>query len=255
MFLHRIAMVMSVFASASACSSAGSTAPEGGAGTGGTQGQGNAGGAAGLSAGSGGQAGQATAGQGAGGEPLIEAPGPQTTKEEEPLSVQINASPQARVFAEEIPPGARWQEESRTLSFTPDFLQGGATYNATFTAIYDTRRETISFTIAVQDTIHPPAPAIIKTEQADGYSRLTVQQITDDYLDSPGYAGRTFNAVVIVPSQPPAGLPVRVGLHGFDGAPSTDGWSGEYRIFPHDPMNSYWWGYAEALPGETLPRG
>lgn len=60
-----------------------------------------------------------------------------------------------------------------------------------------------TFTITVNDTIHPPAPTIVKSEPLAGFTRLTLSQVTDTFLDSPGYAGRSFQAVVTVPDAAP----------------------------------------------------
>jgi hypothetical protein len=245
---------------------AGGKAGSGNAGSG-NGGSGNAGsGQAGSGNAGSGNAGSGNAGSGnaggggSGAAPVITAPGPQTIAEEQTLTVPIAVSAvgggKVRVFVTQMPPGARWDEGARQLTFTPDFLQGGSTYPVSGTATDGAQQATASFAITVTDTIKPPDPAIVKTEDMDGYKRLTVRQTTDSYLDSPGYAGRTFDAIVIVPVSPPAGgLPVRVGLHGFDGTPSTEGWKGEYRIFPHDPMDTYWWGYADNLPGGDPSKG
>jgi len=159
----------------------------------------------------------------------------------------------ARLFAEGLPPGATWDEIRGELAFVPDFLQGGHTWSVKMTADDGTSRVSRTFDLTVTDSIVPPPPVVSRTETFDGYLRLTVTQTTDRYLDSPGYAGRTFSAVVIVPTQTTNRLPVRVGLHGFGGAPEMAGWSGEYRIFPSDPNDTYWWGYASTLPGPAVP--
>lgn len=159
----------------------------------------------------------------------------------------------ARLFAAGLPPGAHWDEARGELDFVPDFLQGGRTWSVEMTAVEGAARVTERFDLTVTDDIAPPAPVITRTETFEGYLRLTVTQTTDGYLDSPGYAGRSFTAVVIAPTQTAARLPVRVGLHGFGGAPQTDGWSGEFRIFPSDPNDTYWWGYGSSLPGPTVP--
>lgn len=157
-----------------------------------------------------------------------------------------------RVFALGLPPGAAWDEPSRTLSFTPDFTQGGDRWTVTILAHDAAARVEASFDVVVRDTIRPPAPEIVDTEffEASGYVRYTLSQVTDDYLDSPGFAGRAFAANVSVPLEvPPEGVPVRVGLHGIGtAAPSGAGSDKEIRISPHDPDNTYWWGYAASLP-------
>lgn len=198
-----------------------------------------------------------TAGSGGGGPsenhpPVITPPGDRDVDEEQALSVPIQATDAdgdpVRLFLTGLPPGARWDEAAGILTFTPDFIQGGRAWTVNITADDGHERAQASFTITAHDTIHPPAPTIVKSEPMGGFTRLTLSQVTDTYLDSPGYAGRSFDAVIIVPDPAPGKHPVRVVFHGFDGAPWTDGWSGEFRINAHDPMDTYWWGYADSLP-------
>jgi hypothetical protein len=185
-------------------------------------------------------------------------PGALSVDEETALVAAVHAEGgrgAARLFAEGLPPGARWDEATGKLTFVPDFTQGGLRSTVKLTADDGQSRARATFDIHVVDTIKPPVPVITKSEPMAGYARLTVTQTTDSFLDSPGYAGRTFTAIVIAPTATGAPLPVRVGLHGFDGAPDTAGWSGEFRIFPADPANTYWWGYASALPGGAPTSG
>jgi hypothetical protein len=185
--------------------------------------------------------------------PVITAPGAQGVDEEQALTVTIDVSdPEGdalRVFLTGLPPGARWDEAARQLSFTPDFTQGGDAWTVEILADDGTQRASASFQVQVRDTISPPDPVVAYSEDFGAWTRLTLSQQTDDFLDSPGYAGRYFEAVVTVPNDGAASLPVRVSLHGYGGAPWTEGWEGEYRIMPHDPENTYWWGYSEELPG------
>jgi hypothetical protein len=157
-----------------------------------------------------------------------------------------------RVFVLGLPPGATWDEPTRTIRFTPDFTQGGDRWTVTVLAHDDGARAESTFDLVVRDTIQPPEPEIVNTEvlNGSGYVRYTLSQWTDDYLDSPGYAGRKFTAKIMVPLEvPPEGVPVRVGLHGFGTAnPAGTGSASEIRISPHDPDNTYWWGYASSLP-------
>lgn len=181
-------------------------------------------------------------------------PGAQQVDEERALAIDLRTEGGAgtpRVFVEGLPPGAIWDEAAGRLSFTPDFTQGGATWQVTVTADDGRARVTGAFDIAAIDTIRPPAPVIESTTIQAGHTRLRLIQATDAFLDSPGYAGRSFTAVVTVPSAASMTnrLPVRVGLHGFSSQPSTDGSSTEFRIYPHDPANTYWWGYSALQPG------
>lgn len=155
-----------------------------------------------------------------------------------------------RVLATGLPPGALWDEEARTLRFTPDFTQGGERATIIFRADDGATRVEASTDLTIEDTIRPPDPEIVGSSDEGGFTRYEVSQVTDDYLDSPGYAGRDYAAVVTVPSEPPPeGVAVRVSLHGIGTAsPATSGSSAEIRIAPHDPDNTYWWGYSTSLP-------
>jgi len=185
--------------------------------------------------------------------PSVTSPGDLDVDEDQLLSVAVHATDPdgdpLRLFLTGLPPGARWDEAAGQLTFTPDFIQGGHAWTVTATADDGKDRVQATFTITAHDTIHPPDPTVVKSEPLAGFTRLTLAQATDTYLDSPGYAGRSFQAIVIVPDAAPEKHPVRVVFHGFDGVPWTDGWSGEFRINAHDPMDTYWWGYADSLPG------
>ncbi|WP_434386369.1 hypothetical protein [Melittangium boletus] len=156
-----------------------------------------------------------------------------------------------RVFAENMPPGARWDELSRTLTFQPDFIQGGSRHDVTFTATDGEFTARERMTLTIQDTRQTPEPRVVLREELPGSIRLTLEQVTDAWLDSPGYAGRTFPAVVTVPlAAPSAGrLPVTVRLHGVGNwPPATQTSSERFVIEPSDPHLTYWWGYSENLP-------
>jgi len=190
----------------------------------------------------------------------ISSPGPQTVAERETLTVTVDVTDPTgatRVFAEGLPPGATWDEDSRTLHFRPDFIQGGQTWSVTLTAEDATNTETATFDVQAQDTIQPPWPTVVSTQDQGSYSLLELSQTTDAFLDSPGHAGRSFQARVAVPSGASAAspVPVAIELHGFGGAPSTSGSPDEIVIRPHDPANTYWYGYAEALPGGSPTQG
>jgi hypothetical protein len=218
-----------------------------------------------TSSGGGGAGGAVTTATGSGGAgggmpsvnhpPVITSPGDLGVDEDQTLSVAVHATDPdgdpLRLYLTGLPPGARWDEAAGQLTFTPDFIQGGHAWTVTATADDGKARTAATFTITAHDTIHPPAPTVVKSEPLGGFTRLTLSQVTDTYLDSPGYAGRSFDAVVIVPDPVAGGHPVRVVFHGFDGVPWTDGWSGEFRINAHDPMDTYWWGYADSLPGKA----
>ena len=175
---------------------------------------------------------------------------PQSIDEQERLAIEIQTeggSAAPRVFVEGLPPGAVWDETSRTLAFVPDFLQGGRRWTVAITADDGATRARGSVEIAANDTIRPPTPEVTARTAMSGYEQLTLTQRTDTYLDSPGNAGRTFTARVMVPAGAADAetFPVRIFLHGFGtSSPGGTGSTRELRIFPHDPSNTYWWGYA-----------
>ncbi|WNG33172.1 hypothetical protein F0U61_05755 [Archangium violaceum] len=194
----------------------------------------------------------------------VRVPPLQTVNEEEVLRVTVQvegAQGNLRVFVDGLPPGAHWDELARTLTFQPDFIQGGWRHEVTFTAKDDQATTQARMTIAVRDTVRPPEPRIVQREELPGSLRLTLEQPTDTWLDSPGYAGRTFPAVVTVPLAAMAGnpMPVTVSLHGVGNWPPTAEVSTDrFIIQPSDPNLTYWWGYSESLPrgpvqGTTVP--
>jgi hypothetical protein len=163
-----------------------------------------------------------------------------------------------RVFVEGLPPGASFDEPTRTLRFRPDFIQGGQRWTVRFTARAAMASATATLEVSVEDNIRPPAPTIARRESGAGFERLYLRQSTDRYTDSAGHAGRAFDAVVTIPTAASATrrMPVRVSLHGYGAAsPGTTASSSEFRIFPHDPNNTYWWGYSENLPSGSATSG
>jgi hypothetical protein len=157
-----------------------------------------------------------------------------------------------------LPPGARFDMASGAFTFRPDFTQSG-TYSVVVTGHMangePTRKLTIDLT--VRDSITPPEPTIISDVAGWGFHRLVVRQLTDSFLDAPGRAGRTVDAVVVVPDSATtsAPAPVEVFLHGFDAGPNSNAAStATFRIEPHDPDNTYWWGYGDWIPGAPSPQ-
>ncbi len=186
-------------------------------------------------------------------------PGDQTVAEDALLLVTVKVTgfdpKRVRVLASGLPPGARWSEPARRVVFRPDFIQGGRSWRVLVQAFDGRRRAGASFTITVTDTIKPPWPTIVSSENGHNHTRLLLSQTTDAYLDSPGFAGRSFEARVVVPHRASAQKrrPVRVHLHGFGGKPyKGGGGGGQFRVYPHDDHNTYWWGYSDQLP-EGLP--
>lgn len=186
--------------------------------------------------------------------PTLEDPAPARVDEESSLTVTLVQHGIERFDALGLPPGARFDGTRGAFSFRPDFTQSGS-YDVAITGHGGGGfTKTVHLKVEVIDTVAPPAPTVVSTEQGSGFTRLVVRQTTDAFLDSPGNAGRTFDAVVVIPSSatPAAKAPVVIGLHGFGGAPSrTASSTTNFRIEPHDPANTYWYGYADSLPGSV----
>jgi len=156
-----------------------------------------------------------------------------------------------RVWALGLPPGATWDEPARVLRFRPDFIQGGQQWMVTIVADDGAQRVARAVEVSAIDSIRPPEPEILAVEELAGFTRITLSQVTDDYLASPGNAGQSFDAFVMVPAitSEDERFPVRIGLHGIGTAtPPSSGSASEFRIGPHDPDNTYWWGYDAGLP-------
>lgn len=181
--------------------------------------------------------------------------------EEQPLRLSVTVeggTASTRVFVSGLPPGARWDESSRILTFRPDFIQGGARYPVEFTAVEEGRSARARTVVEVRDTVRPPAPRVRAETLLRGSRRLELEQRTDTWLDSPSHAGRTFPAVVTVPlgASASARMPVVVRLHGVGAWPPrplavTD----HFLVEPSDPHLTYWWGYGERLPEAEASEG
>ncbi len=165
-----------------------------------------------------------------------------------------------RLQVDGLPPGARWSEAEGRLDFTPDFTQGGKSWAITFTAWSDDVSESHVLVLTVLDTIQPPLPEILSVSSESEHTLYEVVQTTDEWLEAPGWAGRSFQALITVPhgGLAPRSLPVVVSLHGLQAELENQGGNDRIRISPHDPEASTWWGYAEGLPegaatGDNLP--
>ncbi len=162
--------------------------------------------------------------------------------------------PEARVALIGLPPGAVFDEAARTISFAPDFTQGGWQSLVKVMLVGGGLDEKVVFPLGVKDTIRPPAPVVVREEDAGDATVYVLSQQTDGFLDAPGYAGRTFNARVVVPKGigPAKRAPVHVELHGVSGtAATTAPRVGFVTLLPEDPALTYWWGYADGLPAAT----
>ena len=162
-----------------------------------------------------------------------------------------------RLHALGLPPGASWDMTARSLSFTPDFIQGGRQWQVHI--VRPDRPEAATLTIVVDDTIAPPPPEVVGIERRGDYQILRLHQRTDAFLDDTDHAGRVIEAVATVPAGAEvegAALPVQIDLHGFQGFLRTDGSSRQFALYPHDPDDTYWWGYQVdgAVPDYTQRR-
>lgn len=247
----------------------GSTPSKGGSagapmgGSGGSGGAGPIGGSSGAGSG-----GTSTAGAGGGNaaKPLGLAPiPPRTINENETTTIPIvitGDTPDAplHLSAVGLPPGAELDVVARAIRFRPDFIQGGGpASNVTIHARRGAQKAETTFALTIANTIVTPKPTVTSTENAGPCQRLVVSQKTDAYLDSMGHAGRTFAATVLVPDQATdtTRMPVSIYLHGAGvsspgkGSCVTD----SIRIYPHDPNNTYWWGYSENFPAGKATTG
>ena len=188
---------------------------------------------------------------------LLSNPGPHSFDEEQDYTIDIIARPSARIFVSGMPPGMHWDEVARRFDFRPDFIQGGKSWQVTMEAVDGAESETQIFIVTVNNTIQPPWPTFVSSEDLYGVTKLKMKQVTDDFLDSPGYAGREFTANLAIPTRASATnlLPVRIGLHGFGGSPGTVGRENYFGIAPHDANNTWWTGYNEWLPDGDRTNG
>jgi hypothetical protein len=191
--------------------------------------------------------------------PIVVDPGPQSVDEETtlrlPLDVRDPDGDALRLFALGLPPGAWLDEAARTLVFTPDFTQGGGRDDATVELVARDARgatTTVRVPITIRDTIQLPAPTITNTESGSAAKAITVSVAGHPYLDP---KGRATTARIVLPNgaSATAKLPVRVFLHGFGGSPHAGApVGGQFRIYPHDPDDTYWWGMKDPT-GATAP--
>lgn len=180
-----------------------------------------------------------------------------TVDEGQEAAFVLSPSGVLRFDVDDLPPGALFDTVTGRLSFTPDFTQSGE-YTTVVTGHTAGAKKSVRLTIAVKNTIAPPAPTILNETAGAGFKRLVVRQTTDTFLDSPGRAGRWIDAVVVVPTSANANAPapVVVFLHGFAATPNWNaGSTNTFRIEPHDPDNTYWWGYGDWIPNAKPNQG
>lgn len=187
--------------------------------------------------------------------PSITEPAPQTIDEEVESTLVIASSGYRAFAAENLPPGALFDPRTGAIRYRPDFTESGD-YDVTVTAFAGgppaTTTSTVHVRFTVRDSIAPPPPVVVQTTPLGAFKRLVVRQTTDTFLDSPGHAGRTIEAVLGVPSSATTSkrAAVVLSLHGFSGTTMTTVGNGTtFELAPHDPDNTYWWGYADSLPG------
>lgn len=189
------------------------------------------------------------------GEPSLEAPASSTLDEEQELVLAPVSTGLQRFDAEGLPPGARLDHRTGTLTFRPDFTQSGH-YEVRLTGYAGgppaTFTKTVQFAIDVRDSIAPPPPIVVSSIAREGYHEVLLRQVTDGFLDSAGRAGRSFDAKLAVPDAltDAKSAPVQLWFHGFGGGPTASAVS-YFMLAPHDPDNTYWYGYGEDGPSPT----
>jgi len=174
-----------------------------------------------------------------------------------PISVRDSDADPVRVHLLGLPPGATWNESRGLLTFTPTFIQGDERWVVQVLGDDGIDRVRSELEIRVRDHITPPWPEVVAVEAHPRGRIVTLTQTTDAFLDAHSLAGRKFAAKLWLPlgANPSRRLPLRVQLHGFGGAPSVEPSDHELRLYPFDPLNTYWWGYAERGPGVSPEAG
>ncbi|MEQ8280197.1 MAG: IPT/TIG domain-containing protein [Deltaproteobacteria bacterium] len=176
-----------------------------------------------------------------GNSPPIVAPRIVEAAEQKTREVEVEAhdpdGDALRYFAVDLPPGATFDGER--VRFTPDFIQGGRTYVATFAASDGTVTSTAAAKFVVSDDVRLPQPKVVSRSKQEDHDRVVLAQYTDRFLDPDG---RTYEARLVVPHDTDGGRPLRVYLHGFGGRPYRGGRGDLFGLYPHDEDQTYWWG-------------
>lgn len=176
---------------------------------------------------------------------------------DEELSLQIPVqtlceSGGSRAFPGTLPPGAIWDASTQVLRFTPDAFQGGRAYPV-LVEFWSEQGELTgrgSLQIQVHDTVTHPNWTLIDSGERVAGRVFRYQQLVNEHLAAPHVDAADFIVEVGVPAGDvaPASLPLRVYLHGFNGAATVEPVSHEFRLAVADPHNTYWY-------GETGPDG
>ncbi len=165
-----------------------------------------------------------------------------------PIRLTGSASSVVALYAVELPTGAVFDAERREIRWTPDFTKGPARYAVEVAAKLDTGRLVHGHAfINVRDSVQPPDPVVVSSVDLGRVTRHEVRQTSDGFLDGPSRIGQVYQATVITPNRASDGsMRVKVGLHGLSGKPCRKGQRDRISVCPHDPLNSYWYGYRAA---------
>jgi hypothetical protein len=163
------------------------------------------------------------------------------------------SGPEHVVFAEGLPPGARFDRARRVLEFVPDAFQGGRTSTVTFSLYARGQVLDVARTrIVVRDTIRTVEPTIVRVDDRGDRLRIVLSQVTDALTSHGPWLGKRYEARLCVPkaARADARMPLRVFLHGADAVLWDRCEANELGLFPSDTDLSYWWGYGYPDPPE-----
>jgi hypothetical protein len=186
-----------------------------------------------------------------------------SAKEEEDLIIDATAEDfegkPVPIYVSALPLGASWDQKKQRFLYRPTFIEAGRGVGDRVIFRADDGRSTTErlLYLGASERIRTPEPQIVGQEIRSDHALLRVEQVTDAFLDSPGHAGRRFSALLSIPRNPVSGrrYPIRIVLHGFDGSLALEGDDKAFHLAPHDPENTYWWGYADSLPAKPPAAG